>query len=226
MIIFDNVTKQYPDGSCAIRNISLTFGKGEFSFVVGKSGAGKTTLLRMITRELRPSKGKIQVGEIDITSIPGRKVPQLRRRIGTIFQDFKLLADRTVEENVGIPLAIQGTPKAEISTRVAETLKKVGLSEKAKFFPAQLSGGEAQRTAFARAIVHKPLILLADEPTGDLDAVNADILMELLNDYHNDGVTVIMATHNAGIVNKMKRRVVQLDEGKLLSDVEEGIYAI
>lgn len=226
IIKFENVSKQYPDGSHALEEIDFEIPPGDFVFLVGPSGAGKTTLLRLLTRELMPSSGKIKVDSIDITTLPKSKLPQLRRQIGTVFQDFKLLLDRTVAENVGITLEVLGKKDKEIERSVSTVLKEVGILGKANFFPAQLSGGEVQRTAIARAIVSNPKILLADEPTGDLDPENAEALVELLEKISKDlGTIIVMATHNERIVNSAKKRVIHLEKGRVVRDEKEGKYA-
>lgn len=225
MIVFESVTKKYSQTEVALEDINLKIDDGEFVFIVGKSGAGKSTLLKLITRETVPTSGKILFNGEDILKIPEKKVPVLRRRIGTIFQDFKLLLTRTVYENVAVPLEVLNIKDALIEKEVMEALEKVGLQDKAKSFPMQLSGGEIQRTSIARAIIAKPQVLLADEPTGDLDPKNAAEIVKLLEKIcDEDKTTVIMATHNAQIVNHFKKRVVVLEEGKIKSDVKEGKY--
>ncbi len=225
MIQFETVTKRYPDGQVALEDINLKFEDGEFIFVVGPSGAGKSTLLKLITRETLPTTGRVLFGSEDIAKLPAKRVPVLRRRIGTVFQDFKLLLTRTVFENVAVPLEVLSTRDAEVEKQVSSVLEKVNLLEKANNFPAQLSGGEVQRTAIARAIVAKPEVLLADEPTGDLDPKTARSVVELLEKINSEDKTiVIMATHNAQIVNHFKKRVVILQKGKIVKDQKEGQY--
>lgn len=225
MIRFDSVTKKYSSHSVALEDVSLQIDTGEFVFIIGPSGAGKSTLLKLITREILPTSGKIFFNNEDILSLPKSKIPILRRRIGTVFQDFKLLLTRTVFENTAIPLEVQSKSDSLIEKEVSAVLEKVGLIEKANSFPAQLSGGEIQRTAIARAIVAKPLILLADEPTGDLDLKTAKTIVKLLEEINQqDKTQVIMATHNVQIVNDFKKRVVALDKGKIVSDEEGGKY--
>lgn len=225
MIKFDQVTKKYPSGQTPLDDITLTIDGGEFVFLVGPTGVGKTTLLRLITREIMPSSGKIFINEEDILKLPSRKIPYLRRRIGTIFQDFKLLLNRTVFENVALPLEVLGAKDSDIEKEVSLVLEKVGLLEKANSFPVQLSGGEVQRTAIARAIVAKPLILLADEPTADLDPQTAESIIDLLDKINEtDRTIIVMATHNAQIVDKFKKRVVSLREGKIHKDSKHGKY--
>lgn len=225
MIEFVSVTKKYPNGQIALDDINLKIDDGEFVFIVGPSGAGKSSLLRLITREISPTVGKILVGGEEIAKIPPAKIPILRRRIGTVFQDFKLLLSRTVAENVAVPLEVRSVKDSQIASQVAEALEKVGLAEKANSFPVQLSGGEVQRTAIARAIIARPEILLADEPTGDLDPQTARGVVELLENISKDGkTTVIMATHNQSIVNHFKKRVVTLKQGKIEKDEQVGKY--
>ena len=225
MIQFEAVTKRYPNGQVALEDINLKIEDGEFIFVVGPSGAGKTTLLKLITREIFPTSGKVTFNDKNILEIPEGKIPHLRRKIGTVFQDFKLLLNRTVFENVAVPLEVLGKKDSEIEKEVSTVLEKVELLDKAEYFPAQLSGGEVQRTAIARAIVSRPQVLLADEPTGDLDPKTAREVvkvLEIIND--EDKTIVIMATHNAQIVNHFKKRVIVLEKGKIEKDEKEGKY--
>ncbi len=225
MLKFESVTKKYPNGQIALESLDLEFPDGSFIFIVGASGAGKSTLLKLITREIIPSSGRILFNDQDILRIPTSKIPVLRRRIGTIFQDFKLLLNRTVFENVSLPLEVLGVKEAEIQKKVSEVLEKVGILDKAESFPVQLSGGEIQRTAIARAIVSNPEILLADEPTGDLDPHNSKQVVEILEKINQDDkTTVIMATHNMSIVNHFKKRVIKLKDGKVEKDQTEGKY--
>ena len=225
MIQFEAVTKRYPNGQVALEDINLKIEDGEFIFVVGPSGAGKTTLLKLITREIFPTSGKVTFNDENILEIPEGKIPHLRRKIGTVFQDFKLLLNRTVFENVAVPLEVLGKKDSEVEKEVSSVLEKVELLDKAEYFPAQLSGGEVQRTAIARAIVSRPQVLLADEPTGDLDPKTAREVvkvLEIIND--EDKTIVIMATHNAQIVNHFKKRVIVLEKGKIEKDEKEGKY--
>lgn len=225
MIKFEEVTKKYPSGQVPLDQVNLTIESGEFVFIVGPSGVGKTTFLRLITREILPTSGRVLINEEDILKLPSKKIPYLRRRIGTIFQDFKLLLNRTVFENVALPLEVLGAKDSDIEKEVSMVLEKVGLLEKAGAFPVQLSGGEVQRTAIARAIIAKPLILLADEPTADLDPETAESIVDLLSKINEiEKTIVIMATHNAQIVNKFKKRVVALKKGKVEKDTKQGKY--
>lgn len=223
MISFENVSKKF-GSSFALDDVTLEIKQGEFVFVVGPSGAGKSTLLRILTREVLPSSGKIMMGHEDITKIKDGNVPHFRRKVGVIFQDFKLLDDRTVFENVALTLEVQGKSDDEIAKMVEHTLKLVEIWDKKNLFPRQLSGGEQQRTAIARAIVGKPDVVLADEPTGDLDPKTAWGVIQLLNEINSWGTTVVMATHNQEIVNTLKRRVIKIKAGKVTSDNKEGKY--
>jgi cell division transport system ATP-binding protein len=226
MIQFDHVAKQYPGHGIALSDITVNIADGEFVFLIGPSGAGKTTFLRLLIRDLLPSAGSIHVDGLDVGKLPGSKVHALRRKIGTVFQDFKLLTDRTVYENVALGLEILGKNDKEIRTRVGDVLELVGLAGKKNSFPIQLSSGEMQRTGIARAIVGGPTILLADEPTGNLDPDTAGEILDILNEINKIGTTVVMATHNATIVNELKKRTISLHEGKLVSDEVKGRYHI
>jgi len=225
MIQFVSVIKKYGQQQAALDDISFTVDPGEFVFIVGPSGAGKSTLLKLITRETIPTSGRINFNGEDITKLPSSKIPILRRRIGTVFQDFKLLLTRTVFENVAVPLEVLSAGDAQIEKEVALTLEKVGIADKANSFPAQLAGGESQRTAIARALVAKPEVLLADEPTGDLDPNNSVAVVALLEKINKEEkTTILMATHNAHIVNTFKKRVITLSKGKITSDEKLGRY--
>lgn len=223
MILFEHITKKF-GSTLALDNVSLDIKQGEFVFIVGPSGAGKSTLLRILTREVLPTSGKVLVGKEDITKLKDKDIPALRRKIGFVFQDFKLLDDRTVFENVALTLEVLGKKTEEISKMVEHILKLVEIWDKKDLFPRQLSGGEGQRTAIARAVVGKPDILLADEPTGDLDFKTAWGVIQLLNEINSWGTLVLMATHNQEIVNTLKRRVISLKEGKIIKDTKEGRY--
>lgn len=223
MIEFKGVTKKFGE-VVALANVSFEVEKGEFLFLTGPSGAGKTTVVKLILRHYLPTEGKIFFNQQNLTQIPKKKTPQLRRQMGVIFQDFKLIPDRTVFENVALPLEIAGSKKQEISKQVEEVLKKVGLLERTHFFPAQLAGGELQRVSLARALVGQPLILLADEPTGNLDPACSWQLVKLLKRINQEGTTVLMATHNVDIVNSMPTRVIKLDKGKMIKDEKKGKY--
>lgn len=224
MISFQNVTKKYGSSIVAIEDINLEIGKGEFVFLVGPSGAGKSTLLRLLAREYLPTSGKILVDNVDITKLKSEAMPKYRRKVGFVFQDFKLLEDRTVLENVSLALEVREKPEHEIAKEVERTLKLFEIWNRRNLFPRQLSGGEAQRTAIARAIIGKPEMLLADEPTGDLDPQTAWSVLHLLDEINSWGTTVIMATHNKEIVDTKKKRVVSIKDGKIANDTKEGKY--
>ena len=224
MITFEHVTKQF-NGQSGVNDISFTVEQGELVFLVGASGAGKTTILRLIRRDLLPESGKIIVGEWDVTKVPNSKVPLLRRYAPLIFQDFKVLTDRTVEENIAIALQIRGEDPEEIAKRVPETLTLVGLEKKGKAFPIQLSAGELQRVSIARAVIGKPKLLLADEPTGNLDPKTGWDIIKVLGDINKTGTTVLMATHNIDVVNSMKKRVMVIKDGKISSDKKDAKYS-
>lgn len=226
MIHFRRVTKIYPGGTTALRRVNLHIRPGEFVSIVGQSGTGKTTLAKLMTAEERPTEGHIVIGGWDITDIRPNEIPLLRRQIGMVFQDFKLLPKKTVAENIAFALAVSGTPAKQIHSIVPQVLKIVGLGSKAQRFPRQLSGGEQQRVAIARALVHRPKILLADEPTGNLDTLTAHDIMTLLEKINEFGTTVVLVTHNKEIVNRLHRRVVTLDQGQVVSDQEGGKYVL
>jgi cell division transport system ATP-binding protein len=224
VIKFDNVTKIYKNEHAALRDIDVNIEKGEFVFLVGPSGSGKSTFIRLINRQELASRGKIWVAGKNIDDLPGWKVPYLRRNIGYIFQDFKLLSNKTVEENVAFALEAIGRPRATIRTQVPAILELVGLAGKAKSRPDELSGGEQQRVSIARAFVNRPLIMLADEPTGNLDPATSVGIMKLLDRINRTGTTVVMATHDRGIVDTMRRRVIELDRGNVMRDQARGVY--
>ncbi len=225
MILLDRVTKVYSkDAKPAVNRISLHVEPKEFVILVGTSGAGKSTLLKLLTREEKPTSGKIVVGGIDYDELKDKQIPILRRKIGVVFQDFKLLPQRTVYENIAFALEIAGMTGREIKSTVPKVIKLVGLEGKEKKFPRQLSGGEQQRVAIARAVVRQPKILIADEPTGNLDPKHSWEIVKLLEKINRYGTTVLLTTHNAEIVNKLKRRVVTIEGGKITSDQVSGSY--
>lgn len=220
-----NVEKQYKNGVTALYNLNLSIKKGEFVFVIGASGSGKSTLIKMMYREEKPTKGQMIIGGIDVAKLRNGKVYKLRRKLGVVFQDYKLLPKLNVYENVAFALEVIGMNKEEIRKRVIKVLKLVGLKEKVKSYPDQLSGGEQQRVAIARAIVNDPKLLICDEPTGNLDPVTSMEIMSVLESVNSKlGTTIIMATHDRDIVNKMKKRVILLDKGQLIKDYIEGTY--
>jgi len=224
MIRLENVTKVYKGDNVALRDATLDIGKGEFVFLVGASGSGKSTFIRLLNREEVPEHGTIYVAGKDIGTLGRWKVPYLRRNIGYIFQDFKLLPNKTVAENVAFALEVIGKPRHVIKKQVPAILELVGLSEKMSNFPSELSGGEQQRVSIARAFVNRPLILLADEPTGNLDPQTSVGIMRLLDRINRTGTTVVMATHDRGIVDTMRRRVIELDRGVIVRDQARGVY--
>ena len=224
MIKLENVKKVYKNDSVALRDATVDIQKGEFVFLVGPSGSGKSTFIRLLNREELPTEGKVWVAGKDIASIPNWKVPFLRRNIGYIFQDFKLLPNKTVEENVAFALEAIGRPRASVKAQVPAILELVGLAHKAKNRPDELSGGEQQRVSIARAFVNRPLILLADEPTGNLDPTTTIGIMKLLDRINRTGTTVVMATHDRGIVDVMRRRVIELEGGNIVRDQARGVY--
>ena len=223
MIKFENVSKKFGEVA-ALDKVNFELKPGEFVFIIGPSGAGKTTLVKLILKDYLPTAGTIKIGRINLEEIPKRKISDYRRKIGVVFQDFKLLPDRTALENVALALRIFGEKETEIIPKVMEVLGLVGLGERADFFPAQLSAGELQRTCLARAIIGSPEIVLADEPTGNLDLGTARQIVKLLKKINEMGKTIIMTTHNFEIVNQMKERVIELDKGKLISDQKKGKY--
>jgi cell division transport system ATP-binding protein len=225
MIRFENVSKTYPrSGRPALRNVSLEVERGEFVFVVGQSGSGKSTLLRLVLREERATRGQVLVAGRELAALPGRKVPALRREIGTVFQDFRLLPNKSVYQNVAFALQVLGRSRSQIKQTVPETLEMVGLGGKEKRLPHELSGGEQQRVAIARAFVNKPPILLCDEPTGNLDPTISLDIVQLLDRIHRGGTTVVMATHDVDIVDQLRKRVVELRDGELVRDEVRGVY--
>lgn len=227
MIKFHNIKKIYDGNYVALENIDLTIKQGEFVSLVGTSGAGKSTLLRMLTREDRPTSGQVLVDGLDLADLPDREIPFLRRKIGTVYQDFKLLSRKTAFENVAFALEVSGESEHDISIDVPQILGIVGLSDKANNFPHQMSGGERQRLAIARAMIHRPKIILADEPTGNLDLVNSYDVLKLLEKINELGTTVILATHDDKIVNAVGKRVVTLDKGRIVRDQQvSGKYVL
>lgn len=224
-IVLEGISKTYRNDVLALNDINIRIEKGEFVFVVGASGSGKSTFIKLILKEIEPTAGKVFVNGRDLLRLRRKQVPMLRRGIGVVFQDFRLLKDRTVFENVAFAQRIIGTMKHEINKRVPEVLALVGLSDKIHAYPKELSGGEQQRVALARALVNRPTLLLADEPTGNLDPKNSWEIMELLEHINRNGTTVVVVTHNHEIVNMMKKRVITLHKGVLVSDEKKGGYS-
>ena len=225
MITFTEVTKRYPGQKRpALSGVSTTIDDGEFVFLVGPSGSGKSTFLRLVLREARATSGKVVVDGRDVGRMSGWRIPKLRRGFGTVFQDFRLLPGKSVHENVAFALQVIGRPGREIRRVVPETLELVGLADKADRLPEELSGGEQQRAALARAVVNRPRILLADEPTGNLDPTTSVGIMKLLDQINRDGTTILMATHDSTVVDQMRRRVVELSGGELVRDQAQGVY--
>ncbi len=226
MITLKNVSKQYSKDSAGLKNISLHIGAGEFVSIVGQSGTGKTTLVKLIIAEEQPTTGEIEIGGWNITDLSESDVPFFRRQIGVIFQDFRLLPQKTVHENVAFALEVAGEPPHRIADIVPRVLDVVGLKQKMDRYPTQLSGGEQQRVAIARALVHRPKILVADEPTGNLDAINTQEIVEILKKIHEFGTTVLLVTHNKDIVNQLQERVITLHDGVIVSDETRGRYRL
>lgn len=224
IIKLENISKSYQEGVDAIENVSMEINKGEFVFIVGPSGSGKSTLIRLLLKEIEPTNGKIYVNGKDISALKRRQTSKYRREIGVVFQNFKLLNDRNVFENVALAQRVIGASRWNMNRNVASVLSLVGLTEKLLANPRELSGGEQQRVALARALVNRPSILLADEPTGNLDPKNAWAMMELLNDVNKLGTTVVVVTHNPEVVDEMKKRVIVMNDGKLQSDIVKGGY--
>ena len=225
MIEFRNVSKRYGTGNEAVHNANFTIQKGEFAFLVGQSGSGKSTLIKMLLKEENPTQGNIIINGKDITFLKASKIPYLRRRMGVVFQDFRLLPDKTVYENVAFAMNIVNATPKHIKRQVPLVLSLVGLSNKAKVYPNELSGGEQQRVALARAIVNNPSMLIADEPTGNLDPNTAWEIMGLINDINLRGTTVVVATHAQDIVDRMNKRVIRIDHGNVVSDQKGGYYS-
>jgi len=224
VIRFEKVTKSYGGHLPALDTVDVDIDKGEFVFLVGESGSGKSTFLRLVLREARPTDGRVYVAGKEINRLASWKVPGLRRQIGTVFQDFRLLPNKTVSENVAFALQVIGKPKGAINRVVPETLRLVGLDGKGHRMPHELSGGEQQRVAIARAFVNRPMIVIADEPTGNLDPTTSVGIMKLLDRINRTGTTVIMATHDSGIVDQMRKRVIELQSGKVVRDQARGLY--
>ena len=224
MIKLDHVGKSYGTDVQALDDVSVQVNKGEFVFIVGQSGSGKSTFLRLLTKEERPTSGRIWVAGKELNRLASWKVPALRRSIGCVFQDFKLLSNKTVRENVAFALEVIGARRHSIERTVPEVLKLVGLQDKTDRFPHELSGGEQQRVSIARAFVNRPLLMLCDEPTGNLDPTTSQDIMRLLERINRTGTTVVMATHDERIVDQMRRRVVELEHGKVVRDQERGVY--
>ena len=223
MIVLDNVCKTYSTGVSALNGVNLRIRKGEFVFIVGSSGSGKSTLFKLLLRELEPTSGKIFINSKNISRLRRGKIPKMRRGIGVVFQDFRLLKDRNVYENVALAMRVVGKPAKAIREQVPQMLALVGLSDKAESLPNELSGGEQQRVALARALVNNPPVLLADEPTGNLDPANAWEIMNLLDDINKRGTTVVVVTHNQEIVERMQKRVITINKGLIVNDEKGGI---
>ena len=225
MIQLENVTKTYPKASRpSLDDVSVGIEKGEFVFFIGPSGSGKSTIIKLLLHEVAPSRGKVVVNAKDVTTMRSWKIPHFRRSIGCVFQDFRLLPNKTVTENVGFALEVIGKPRAQIKKVVPETLELVGLEGKGDRMPDELSGGEQQRVAIARAFVNRPMILIADEPTGNLDPTTSVGIMKLLDRINRTGTTVLMATHDHGIVDQMRKRVIELEHGRVVRDEAQGVY--
>ena len=226
MITFHNVTKVYHPNTVALKNISFTVAPGEFVSIVGQSGTGKSTLMKLLIAEERATKGEVEIGGWDITRIRSGQIPELRRQMGVVFQDLKLLPTMTAYENVAFALQVVGSPPARIKEVVPQVLKIVGLEDKGQRRPVQLSGGEQQRVVIARALVHRPKIFLADEPTGNLDTLNTREIIDILTKINSFGTTVVLVTHNREVVNQLRRRVITLDHGEVVSDQQSGKYVL
>ena len=226
MIKFEKVSKIYPGDFVALENVDLTIEQGEFVSIVGQSGAGKSTLLKMIYAEEHPTTGHVYFNERDLSKIKRKHLPYYRRNIGTVFQDFKLLPQKTAFENVAYALEVAGEPTDEINERVPEILDIVGMGNKMEKYPRQLSGGEQQKVSLARALVHRPLVIIADEPTGNLDPISTWEIVQLLLKINSFGTTILLATHNKDIVDKINRRVIAMDRGRIIRDHAKGKYSI
>lgn len=226
LISLRGVSLVYPNGVRALDNVDLAIGKGEFVFLIGNSGTGKSSFMRLIYREQRPSSGEVNVDGVRVDTLRRSKIPHLRRNVGVVFQDFKLLSSKTIWENVAFALQVTGARTKDVMRQVPRVLELVGLAHKSRMFPHELSGGEQQRAAIARALVNNPRILLCDEPTGNLDPETTTEIMELLHRINLKGTTVVVATHNQAVVDRMRRRVVRLEDGKVHSDEERGLYSL
>ena len=226
MIYFDKVTKRYSDNSVALSEIDFGVDSGEFVSIVGHSGAGKTTLLKMLLAEDRPTDGTVFFESVDIHSLPQRDIPQYRQRIGIIFQDFRLLPNKTAYENIAFAMEASGRSDSEIASDVPQVLELVDLGDKVFNFPDELSGGEKQRVAIARAIVNQPDVLIADEPTGNLDPINTHDIVQILKRVNDLGTTVLLTTHNKGVIDSLGKRVITIDHGKIIRDDEKGRYVL
>ncbi|MBZ2175932.1 cell division ATP-binding protein FtsE [Schnuerera sp. xch1] len=224
MIKFVDITKEYKNGVIALSKVNLSIAKGEFVFLVGPSGAGKSTLIKLLLKEENPTHGRIYLHNTDITKVKNRKIPFIRRNVGVVFQDFRLLPNKTVYENIAFAMEIIGAHPKDIRRNIPMVLSMVNLSKKAYNYPNQLSGGEHQRVAIARAIVNSPPVLIADEPTGNLDPETAWDIMKVLRDINRRGTTVLMATHAKDIVDVMKKRVIEIEKGEIVRDEEKGVY--
>ena len=225
-ITLTNVTKTYPTGVTAVSGLNLKIRKGDFAFIIGASGSGKSTLIKMLYREEKPTSGEILIGGVRVEKLKNRKVYKLRRKLGIVFQDFKLLPKLTAYENVAFALEMYGLPKEEIRNKTLKALDLVGLKDKAKSFPNELSGGEQQSVSIARAIVNSPKLLICDEPTGNLDPEMSMEVMKALEVINELGTTILVVTHDRDIVNKMKKRVIKLDQGHVVTDSEKGTYTV
>jgi cell division transport system ATP-binding protein len=226
MISLRGVTLVYPNGTRALDGVDLEVAKGSFAFLIGHSGTGKSSVLRLLYREQRPTAGEVYVDGVRVNKLRSSAVPALRRRLGVVFQDYKLLTDKTVWENVAYAMHVTGASTRDIMRQVPRVLDLVGLAQKSRAFPSELSGGEQQRTAIARALVNNPKLLLCDEPTGNLDPTNTTEIMELLSRINLKGTTVVVATHNSTVVDRMRRRVIRMDEGRIIADDERGSYDV
>lgn len=224
MLDLENVSKIYPGGNVALRNISIHIDPGEFVFIVGPSGAGKSTFIKMLFREVLPSAGSIRINDVDILNLQPKEIPYMRRQLGIIFQDYRLLPDRTVYDNVAFAMQVIEAPYRQIKRRVMNVLDLVGLRRRAYAHPNELSGGEQQRIAIARAIVNSPAFVIADEPTGNLDPETSREIMEIFQEINNSGTTIIMATHDKQIVDSMSKRVIAIENGEIVRDELNGVY--